>query len=208
MKESAADRPPQLPRSAKPLRADAQNNRVRIVNAARARFAAEGLAAEMDVIAADAGGAVGTLYRHFAKKDDLLEEVLRAGFARATDFLQTLLQEADPWIAFERLLRHLAELQVSDQGFKDLLAANPALRTSAVSLKRELGPLFAKIISRAQASGRLREDLVASDLPLLLRGLPTGPRDGAARERYVDILLRGLRRPSTSRARTSRKPPG
>lgn len=150
------------------------------------------------MIAADAGVAVGTLCRHFVTKEDLLEEVLRAGFEVLKDFLQTLLREADAWVGVKRLMRYIAKKQVSDQAFTDLLAAKPALRNTAMNFKRELGPMFAQIISRAQNSGKLRCDLVAGDLPMLLRGLPTDPGEAAARERYVDILLQGLKEPSRS----------
>jgi AcrR family transcriptional regulator len=183
---------PNADKPGKHLRADARDNRVRIVNAARARFASDGLAAEMDAIAADAGVAVGTLYRHFMTKEDLLDEVLQTGFQRLAEFIQNLLREPDAWSGVERLIRHLAERQVSDQAFKDLLAAQPSLRATAIALKRDLAPSIENIVSRAQASGQLRSDVVATDLPMLLAGLPTGPKEARTRQRYLMIMLKGL----------------
>ena len=179
--------------SARPPRTDALQNRTRILAAAHARFAADGLATAMDDIARDAGVAVGTLYHHFGNKEALLEAVVSAGMATVAAYLQTLLSEPEPWQAVERLLHYMAERQVQDRGFKDLISAQPTLRTSTLAAKRALGPVIQQILERAQQAGELRADVVAGDIPLLLAGLSEKESTPAAYARYLDIVLRGLR---------------
>lgn len=177
----------------RPPRADAQQNRSRILAAAHTRFAADGLATAMDDIARDAGVAVGTLYHHFGNKDALLEAVVRASLQEVAAYLQTLLSEPDPWTAVERLLHYFAERQVQDRAFKDLIGAQPTLRASTTATKRELGPLMHQILGRAQVAGQLRADVVAGDIPLLLAGLAESEQAPAFHQRYLAIILNGLR---------------
>lgn len=179
--------------SARPPRADARENHTRILAAAHARFAADGLAAEMDAIARDAGVAVGTLYHHFGTKDALLEAVVVAGLEELTVYIQTLLAEPDPWTGVERLLHFLAERQLNDRAFTELIGAQPTLRATTTAAKRSLGPSIQQLLDRAQAAGQLRPDVVASDVPLLLAGLSAREVAPAVLHRYLDIILCGLR---------------
>lgn len=179
--------------AARPPRTDALQNRARILAAAHARFAADGLATAMDDIARDAGVAVGTLYHHFGNKDALLEAVVSDGLGNVALYLQTLLREAEPWEAVERLLYYMAERQIQDRAFKELIGAQPTLRTSTLAAKRALGSVIQQILERAQQAGELRADVVASDIPLLLAGLAERESTPAAYARYLDIILRGLR---------------
>lgn len=181
-------------RQTRPIqRADARANRERILQAAQARFAADGLAAEMDAIARAAGVAVGTLYHHFGDKETLLEAVVSAGLQQVAEFAQGLLHEPDAGAAVEQLVRYFAHKQVEDQAYKELLAAAPKVRAKTLALKRELGPLLHQVLARAQSAGQVRADLVASDIPALLAGLPTGKEEELARQRYLTIILKGLR---------------
>lgn len=176
-----------------PLRADALENRKRILAAAHARFATEGPNAEMDEIARDAGVAVGTLYHHFGAKDALFEAVVEQGLRELEEFVRGLLDEPDAWTAVERLVRYFAEKQVSDRAFSGLIAARPALRATTTATKRSFGPLMTQILDRAKKSGQMRADVAAGDIPLLLAGLGEGKLAAAGQERYVEIVLEGLR---------------
>lgn len=174
-------------------RADARQNRGVILAAAQARFATEGLEAKMDDIAGDAGVAVGTLYHHFGTKDGLLEAVVREGLQQAAAYVRTLLDESDPWASVERLVHYFAGQQLNNRVFKELIGTQPALHATAAAIKQELGALIQQIFDRAQAAGQLRADVVGSDLPLLLSGFSEGEIPPDARQRYLEIVLDGLR---------------
>src|SRR5271165_2100585 len=86
--------------SARPLRADAQRNYDRLVTAARTVFAQEGGGASMESIAREAGVGIGTLYRHFPKRIDVVEAVYRDDVAELDTVARTVVVELEPWPAF------------------------------------------------------------------------------------------------------------
>ena len=85
---------------ARPLRADAQRNRTRILDAAEVVFAAEGIEVPVDTIAEKAGVGVGTLYRHFPTKEKLCEAILLERLAGLTEDARAQADAADPGAAF------------------------------------------------------------------------------------------------------------
>jgi AcrR family transcriptional regulator len=172
-------------------RADARQNRERILAAARGRFAADGIKAQIDDIARDAGVAAGTIYHHFGSKDGLLEAIIIDRFERMARRIGELLHDAGPGEGLEATLRYIAERQVNDRAWKDEILAQPGLRESTkTNMRAILLPPLQQALDQAQAAGLVRGDVVAGDLPLLLAGLPADPAD---RERYMQIILAGLR---------------
>ncbi|MGH8909252.1 MAG: TetR/AcrR family transcriptional regulator [Egibacteraceae bacterium] len=189
---NASDRP------TRPLRADALRNRARILAAARALFAERGPQAPTDAIAERAGVAVGTLYNHFATKEELLEAALADRVAEITALARAALERAtegaDPWTEVVGLIRALAAAHMEDRALK---AGVGSARASAV-YGRAGGDLFeaaGKLIERAQTAGQLRGDVDAMDIVLLLGGLPGPEVTPAVRERHLDIVISGLRAP-------------
>lgn len=181
------------PASKKAPRADAQVNRRRILDAAHAHFAAHGLAADMDAIAHEAGVGVGTLYNHFGNKEGLLEAVVLNGLQDLEAYIQTLLAEPDPWTAVEKLVRHMAERSLQDRAFGALIASQPTLHTTSRATKRGLGPLIQQILDRAKAAGQLQANINPGDIPLLLAGLAQSDASPATLDRYLTVILNGLR---------------
>jgi AcrR family transcriptional regulator len=179
------------------LRADARRNRERVLKAARRRFAEQGLDAQMDDIARAAGVGVGTVYRHFPTKDDLVEALITDRFDRLTEWTREALAEDDPWQAFCRLMYRSAELQANDRALSEALASRPErMREAAIS--SGLYELAGQLVARAQASGGLREDAVTDDIPTVICGLGrvTMAANGEATmswERFLGIMLDGLR---------------
>jgi len=181
-------------RSGRARRADARQNRVRILVAARARFAADGIEAQIDVIAREAGVAVGTIYHHFGSKEALLEAIVHDRFQRMADQIGTLLSEADAWAGVEQMVYYVTERQVNDRALKEVILSQPALReVTAVGMREVLLPAIGRVLERAQAAGLIRADVVARDLLLLLAGLPGSAAEAADRQRYLEIILAGLR---------------
>lgn len=187
-KQQPDSKAPRAPR----LRADARENHDRILQAAHARFAAEGVGASMDDIARDAGVAVGTIYHRFGAKEGLIRAVFSRGLEEFAQHIQRLLEHPDAAESVRQLIFFMAERQQRDRAFKDLLGSSPELRAGSTLAKQALGPPIQQLLARAQAAGSLRPDVVAGDLTHLLAGLPDGPDEHTARQRFLAIILDGL----------------
>src|ERR1700730_10008019 len=98
------------------LRADARRNRERIMCSARELFAREGPQAQMDEVAAQAGGGVGTVYRHFPTKEALLTAMVRDRFTVFAEIARTVEDIADPFEALQTLMLESAEAVKDDLG--------------------------------------------------------------------------------------------
>src|SRR4051812_6148500 len=153
---------------AKPLRADAQRNRDRIVAATRAAFAEEGLQIGVEAIARRAGVGMGTLYRHFPTKDALIAAVVDARFTELTAEADEALTADDAWDGLVTFLEHALALQAPDRGFKDALAARRGDEPSLTPRRRRLRQAVGALVERAQASGQLRPDVTYEDMMMLL----------------------------------------
>ena len=186
------------------MRADARRNRDAVLEAARQLMAIEGLDAQMSDIAEAAGVGVGTVYRHFPTKEELVEALAEHRFQRLAEFATEALAESDPGPAFERFLYRGAELQATDQALSELMRDRPdAMRAGAE--RAGLLELSRKALTRAQAAGAIRPDAVAEDIPMVMCGLGTStPCSGGpfvtstSWRRYLAIMIDGLRAGGTS----------
>jgi AcrR family transcriptional regulator len=184
--------------SKRPLRRDAQANRARIVAAARAAFAADGIEVPVEEIARRAGVGMGTLYRHFRAKEDLIDAVLEDAFAAFISAAEQALAEEDAWLGLRSFLERVFALHVENRGLKDIIATRAHGRARAEAMRRRMRPLLRSLIERAQEQGTLRDDFTAEDMPLLFW---TGGRVIEATatiapdfwRRYLGLLLDGLR---------------
>jgi AcrR family transcriptional regulator len=183
-------------------RSDARRNRRRVLEAARVRFAEQGLDAQMDEIAEAAGVGVGTVYRHFPTKEHLVEALVEARFERIREQGERALEEAkqDPWEAFCGFMRFSVELQANDRALSQVMASRPELM-GAHAESSGVFELSGRLLAMAQGSGDLREDAEVEDVPMIICGL--GHVTQAARagemapgmswERFLAIVLDGLR---------------
>jgi AcrR family transcriptional regulator len=182
------------------LRADARRNRERILAAAREQFAAHGLDVHMEQVARAAGVGVGTVYRHFPAKEDLLQALADERFARFAEKARAALDDPDPWNGFCELMRESARVTAEDRALSEAMDQLPGL-CAASAEKVRLLELSRELIERAKATGAMRADFNADDVPSLMRGLAraTAPhgsgRPAMSWERYLEIMLAGLRRP-------------
>ncbi|MEU5562851.1 TetR/AcrR family transcriptional regulator [Micromonospora musae] len=151
-----------------PLRSDALGNRERILEAARAVFAAEGVNAPMRQIARRAGVAPATLYRRFPTKEMLVTEAFTEQMHACHDIVDEGLADPDPWHGFCLVIERMCELHARDHGFT---AAFVAAFPKAVDFeaRREYAlAVIAELARRAMAAGRLRPDFVLDDVLLVL----------------------------------------
>jgi AcrR family transcriptional regulator len=182
-------------------RADAVRNRKRVIDAARKRMAREGLDAQMEDVARDAGVGVGTVYRHFSNKEELIEALASDRFERLRDAAVAALAIDEPGEAFEWFIRECARIQTEDRALSEVLTSHPEVMGPAAESVDMLG-LTAKVLGRAQKAGAIRRDARPEDIPMMmcaLAGTFKGPFTST--ERYVGIVLDGLRTPDATRTK-------
>lgn len=188
----------------RPLRADAERNRERILAAAGEVFADRGLDASLDEIAAAAGVGVGTVYRRFPDKDALIDALFEEKLGRAVQLAREAGEVEDPWEAFATFMRGMCAMQAVDRGFKEALLSRDRGRDRVAAARDTIAPLAIGLLRRAQEAGAVRDDLGPFDIPLahLCVGLIADrTRDVAPDywERILTILLDGM---AASAART------
>ncbi len=183
--------PPRAPR------ADAQRNRAKVLEAARAQFTAQGLDAQIDDIARQAGVGVGTVYRHFPTKEDLLQALSDARFEGLAEAGRLALEVEDPWEGFVQFMTYSAEAMANDRALSEAMDQLPGVCRSAAERVGML-EITGEVLRRAQESGDLRADLVPEDIPALGCGLGRAVRSEVERptmswQRFLEIILAGLR---------------
>jgi AcrR family transcriptional regulator len=146
----------------RPLRADAQRNRARILDAAQVVLASEGIEAPVDLIAEKAGVGVGTLYRHFPTKEKLCEAIILDRLAVLTADARALADADDAPGAFFGFLQHIVEEGAAK---RDLLVAvtgtGAEFEAAAAGVKDELRCAVEVLLHRAQEAGAVRNDVTA-----------------------------------------------
>jgi len=179
-------------------RADAQRNRERLIEAAKAAFGEIGPDANLDEIARRAGLGIGTLYRHFPTRDAIVEAVYRREVARLADSATRLLASAPPGEALRQWMRLFVDYVATKRvmaaalgamvgGAAQLYAASGAQISGAMTL----------LVERAAAAGDIRADADPDDLLRALVGFTFGnssPAWRASALRLIDLLMDGLRK--------------
>ena len=182
------------------VRVDAQRNRDRILEAARALVAETGVDATMEDIARHAGVAVGTLYRHFPAKEDLVAAVVEDSLAQMASLTEGALAAvhagAPPGPAIGQLFREIAERHATDQAFKSAAGrldvdAEIAGAPPGSPIARSVAAIT-ELLQRAQIAGQVRNDLTLADLGVLLSAVPGSTVSPERRARFVDIVIAGL----------------
>jgi AcrR family transcriptional regulator len=181
----------------RPLRADAERNRTRILAAASEVFAERGLDVSLDDIAAHAGVGVGTVYRRFPDKDALIDALFEDKIDRAVALADASLEIEDPWEGFTTFMRGMCRMQAQDRGFKDALLLRGPGRERVAAARERIAPRAIKLLTRAQEAGAVRADLGPFDVPMinLCVGLIADrTRDIAPDywERVLTILIDGI----------------
>jgi AcrR family transcriptional regulator len=184
----------------KTLRADARRNRQRILAAAEAVFADRGPSASTEEVAARAGVAIGTVFRHFPTKADLLREIVKELLMRLTAEIESLADEGDPNALFQFSTR-LVE-QAAQKRTVVLLLADEGLDVPVTESVQSLGAAMGILLDRAQRAGVIRGDIGLTEVMALLTGACEGALragwDSDLQRRTLEIIFDGLRPRSES----------
>jgi AcrR family transcriptional regulator len=169
------------------LRADAQRNLERVLDAATEAFAASGPGASIDEIARRAGVGHGTIFRRFPSKDDLMLAVIQRRVAELRAVAEEALAADDPGQAFFDFVWRVAELHMEARGLHQCVVQCGDKPGAA-----DLEQLSAKIVARAQKAGAVRSDVKPRDVPVLVRAALAAAPERHWRP-YVAVVLDGLR---------------
>lgn len=182
----------------RPLRKDAERNRKRVLEAARDLFASKGLEPSLNDVAHHAGVGVGTVYRRFATKEELLEAIFEDGLNQLADLAESALRQPDPWLGFVWYVEQMCEITATDRGLREIAFSKAYGGDRVTTAQDRLVPVLKKLVERARIDGRLRPELSSTDMPIfgLLAGTVSefaGHVNADLWRRYVAILLDGMR---------------
>jgi AcrR family transcriptional regulator len=174
-----------------------------VLAAAKKLFADQGLEAQIPDVAKAAKLGVGTVYRHFPTKDDLIAALAAEHFERLAQKARECLEMPDAWEGFSSFIRFSTQIQADDRGLCEVTGSRPDLMNTA-ALATGLPELSDRLIKRTQRSGELRRDLTWEDIPMIACGLgrSTHTTIGPAKGRWprlVEIVLDGLRAPGSGK---------
>jgi AcrR family transcriptional regulator len=176
------------------MRADAQANRDRILSAAEQVIADAGADGSTEAVARRAGVGIGTVFRHFPTKQELIEATIVRHFEQLTAHARELAACDDA----EAALRELIETMVGGTATKIMLLGllGDATTDAVVRASRELRSAVRALLRRAQQAGGVRSDVSVDHLYLLVRGLALAvaqrPTKATTRRKALDVVLAGL----------------
>jgi AcrR family transcriptional regulator len=183
-------------------RADARRNVDALIEAARTVFATSGVDAPAKEITDLAGVGVGTLYRHFPQRSDLVKAVVESGIDAVADAGPSLIAGHEPAEALIKWIHRFTELLATKRGLASALhSGDPAFEGLPGYFLQRLGPTLAVLLDAAVADGAVRDDISAEDLLHAITQLsqPVPGRGPEHNQRIVAVLLDGLRCDATQR---------
>jgi AcrR family transcriptional regulator len=183
-------------RSERPVRADAQRNTDTLLRAAMAVFATSGVDAPVREIAEKAGVGVGTVYRHFPQRSDLIAAVFRREIDACADAAPILAAEHEPGEALARWMQRYVDFVAAKRGLATALhSGDPAYDTLPLYFQQRLQPALQSLLEPAARAGAVRGDISAQELlgavaSLCVHAYKQGPEHA---RRMVSLLADGLR---------------
>jgi AcrR family transcriptional regulator len=179
-------------------RSDARRNRDALLQAARDAFARNGLDAPLEQVARDAGVSIGTLYRHFPTRIDLVRAVFTVRLEELLEAAERAAGMPDAWAGFCQYLEARSQMQASDRAFDDLAGIRLPGSSSIDAILDRILRLGVVIVERAQRQGTLRPDITPEDLAFVTWsqgriGQATRGIAPNAWRRHLHLILDGLR---------------
>lgn len=179
------------------LRRDAEQNRRKILDAAREVFAERGVDAPLDEVARHAEVGIATLYRRFPTRDDLIVASFQEKMEAWADAVEAALQEPDVSTALPAYLTQIFDMQAADRGFTDVLVMRFPMAPEIEGARDRGHNGFLELMTRAQEAGCLRADFEAEDFLFFLMANAgvihaAGAVSEMARRRLVSYLLQAI----------------
>jgi AcrR family transcriptional regulator len=185
-----------VPSAPRRLRADAQRNIDSLLEAAKKVFGTSGVDAPAKEIADLAGVGVGTLYRHFPQRSDLVKAVFQREVDACADAAPALAAAHRPGSALEKWLHRYTEFIATKRGLAAALhSGDPAFDALPGYFMQRLGPALGSLLEAAAAAGEIRADIGPKDLLYAVANLclPVSDEGAAYSQRMVALLIDGLR---------------
>jgi AcrR family transcriptional regulator len=160
------------PSSARPVRSDARRNREKLVAVARAAFAAADGTVALEAVAREAGVGIGTLYRHFPTREDLVEAVYAAELDDVTASAPALLAQFPPEVALRAWMDRYGAFVATKRGMADVFRASVASgRIATAVTRRRITGAIGAILDAGARAGTLRADADPEDVTTMLLGV-------------------------------------
>jgi AcrR family transcriptional regulator len=182
---------------ARPLRKDAARNRELLIDAAREVFARRGMEASLDDVAKHAGLGVGTAYRHFENKHELLTALMSQTIDQIVDEAERAAQMSDPWQALVSFMEAALTVQARDRGLREVLMG--VYDPEALDRVHDrLSVPLNEIVLRARRAKAVRNDVEASDVGMIITMLcavaeVAGDTEPELWRRYLTMALDGIK---------------
>lgn len=174
-------------------------NQQRIIVAARELFATQGLDITLDLVAEHAGVGVGTVYRRFANKQELIVAAVEESVRELAEQAELALHHPDPWLGIVQFFGYACEHLAVNRGLSEMVRTQENGEDSAIKCVRErLEPAVLSIVERATDAGVLRDGIDTSDFFALIHMVDAvavfaSPVNQTVWRRYFEIVLDGLR---------------
>ena len=175
-------------------RSDALRNRAKLVASARDLFAKHGVDVPVEEITQHAGVGMGTLYRHFSTKDELIDAVLEDAFAEILALAEASLAAEDAWAGLKTFFERALDLRFQNRGIRELIASGDRGAHHA-EMRKRIRPVVRRLIERAQEQGALRPDFKLDDVSFVFQAVGGVVENGgrSAWRRHLNFLFDGLR---------------
>ena len=184
--------------SARKLRKDAAVNRERLLSAASELFAEHGLNVTLNDIAHHAGVGVGTAYRRFANKEEVIDALFEQRLQEVAGVAQAALSNPDAWDGLVDFIARAMHMQFGDRGLNEIMNNRLLGDVRVAEARDRVAPIITALVEKAKQQGVVRPDLDQSDLifmQLALSAIIETTRDVAPDlyRRYLTLFLDGLR---------------